>query len=99
MLTDIDTADANGANRKAVESMLTGLQSTYIVIIIIIIIIIITLKGAIWDYYNLLTVPRTVSNTQAPVATAHSCANHVQRIQPLSNAICVPHSMKVQLSY
>ena len=49
--------------------------------IIIIIIIIIAFKGAIRDFfYDLLTAPRTVSNTYAQVARAQSCANHVQHI-------------------
>ena len=38
------------------------------------IIIIIALKGAIQDFYNLLTVPRTVSNTYVEVDWAQSCA-------------------------
>ena len=51
------------------------------------IIIIIAFKGAIPDYfYNLLTAPRTVSNTYAQVARAQSCANHVQHIERLSRA-------------
>ena len=37
--------------------------------------------------YNLLTVPRTVSNTYA-VARAQSCANHVQHIERSSRATC-----------
>ena len=37
-------------------------------------------------FYNLLTVPRTVSNTYAQVARAQSCANHVQHIERLSRA-------------
>ena len=55
--------------------------------IIIIIIIIIAFKGAIRDFfYNLLTAPRTVSNTYAQVAQAQLCANHVQHIERLSRA-------------
>ena len=38
------------------------------IIVVVIIIIIIALKGAIRDFYNLLTAPRTVSNTYAQVA-------------------------------
>ena len=54
-----------------------------------IIIIIIAIKGAIRDFfYNLLTAPRTVSNTNAQVARAQSCANHVQHIELLSRATC-----------
>ena len=55
-------------------------------IIIIIIIIIIAFKGAIRDFYNLLTAPRTVSNTYDQVARAQPCANHVQHIERLSRA-------------
>ena len=41
--------------------------------IIIIIIIIVSFKGAIRDFfYNLLTAPRTVSNTHAQLARAQS---------------------------
>ena len=40
-------------------------------------IIVIAFKGAIRDFDNLLTAPRTVSNTYAQVARAQSCANHV----------------------
>ena len=55
----------------------------------IIIIIIIVFKGAIRDFYNLLTAPRIVSNTHAQVAQAQSCANHMQHIERLSRATCV----------
>ena len=41
-----------------------------------------------YTFYNLLTAPRTVSNTYAQVARAQSCANHVQRIERLSRATC-----------
>ena len=37
-------------------------------------------------FYNLLTVPRTVSNTYAQVARAQLCVNHVQHIERLSCA-------------
>ena len=47
------------------------------------IMIMIALKGAIRDFYNLLTAPRTVSNTYAQVVKAQSCANHVQHIERL----------------
>ena len=51
-------------------------------------------------FHNLLTPPRTVSNTYAPVARAQSCANHVQHIERLScTTCCVPCGMKVQLNY
>ena len=47
--------------------------------------------------YNLLTAPRTVSNTYAQVAQAQSCADHVERF---SRAACsVPLGTKGQLSY
>ena len=46
--------------------------------IIIIIIIIITLKGAIHEFYNLLTARQTVS-MYTQVATVQSCANHMQQ--------------------
>ena len=56
-------------------------------LIIIIIIMIIALQGAIRDFfYNLLTAPRTVSNTYVQVARGQSCANHVQHIERLSRA-------------
>ena len=48
--------------------------------------IIIAFKGAIRDFYNLLTAPRTVSNAYAQVAWAQSYANHVQHIERLSRA-------------
>ena len=51
-------------------------------------------------FYNLLTAPRTISNTNAPVARAQSCANSVQRTERLSRATCrVPRGRKGQLSY
>ena len=57
------------------------------------------LKGANRDFHNLLTAPRTVSNTCAPVARAQSCADHVQHMERLSHATCrVPHGTKGQLS-
>ena len=66
----------------------------------IIVIIIVALKGAIQILYNLLTVPRTVSNSHALVARAQSCANNVQHIERLSCATChVPCDMKGQLSF
>ena len=37
-------------------------------------------------FYNLVTVPWTVSNTYAQVAGAKPCANHVQHIERLSHA-------------
>ena len=53
-----------------------------------IITMIIALKGAIRDFYDLLTAPRTVSNTYAQVARAQSCTNHKQHIKSLSRATC-----------
>ena len=68
--------------------------------VITIIVIIIALKGAIQDFYNPLTAPRTVSNTYAQVARAQLCANHAQHIERLSRATCsVPLHTKGQLSY
>ena len=52
--------------------------------------------------YNLLTAPRTVSNTCAQVAWEQSCVNHVQHIERFitCNVSCyVPHGTKGQLSY
>ena len=63
-------------------------------------IVIIVLKGAIRDFYDLLLVPRTVSDTHAQVARAQSCANHVQHIERLSRATCrVLCVVKRQLNY
>ena len=59
---------------------------TIIIVIIIIIIIIIAFKGAIRDFLQSSSAPRTVSNTYAQVARAQSCANHVQHIERLSRA-------------
>ena len=48
-----------------------------IIITIIVTIIIIAFKGAIRDFfYNLLTAPRTVSNTYTQVVWAQPCANN-----------------------
>ena len=69
--------------------IMTMIIITTTIIIIIIIIIIIELKGAVrvcFFFYNLLTAPRTVSNTYAQAARAQSCANHVQYIERLSRA-------------
>ena len=52
-----------------------------IIIIIIIIINIIALKGAIPEFYSLLTAPRTVSNMYVQVARPQLCANHTQHIK------------------
>ena len=51
-------------NREPV--LITGM------IMIILIMIMIALKGAILDFYNLLTARRTVSNTYAQAAMAES---------------------------
>ena len=45
-------------------------------------------KALIEISYNLLTAPRTASNTCVQVARAQSCANHVQHIERLSPATC-----------
>ena len=71
----------------------TIITTTIIIIItttttIIIIIMIIELKGLFEIFYNLLTAPRTVSNTYPQVARTQSCANHVQHIERLSRAAC-----------
>ena len=39
-------------------------------------------------FYNLITAPRSVSNTYAQVVRAQSFANHVQHIERLSRATC-----------
>ena len=56
-----------------------------------VVIVIIALKGAVQDFYNLLTALRTVSNTYIRVARAKSCANHMQHIEHLSCANVVCH--------
>ena len=69
------------------------------IIIIMIMIIITALRGAIQDFFfnNLLTAPRTVSNTYAQVAWEQLSANHVQHIDSLSCASCsVPLGTKGQ---
>ena len=48
-------------------------------------------------FYNLLTAPRTVSRTRALAARAQSSANHVQPIECISRATCVPCYTKVCL--
>ena len=75
-------------------------QPSHCICTLIIIIIIIVLKGAIWEFYSLLTAPWTVSNTYPQVAKAQLCANHMQHIERFSHAIChVAHAVKGQLSY
>ena len=48
----------------------------------------IALKVPKRDLYNLLTAPRTVSDTYVQLARAQSCANHVLHIERLCN-MCV----------
>ena len=52
------------------------------------VIIVIALKGAIEDFYNLPTVPGTVSNMYTQVVRAQSCTNHIKHIKHLSRATC-----------
>ena len=60
----------------------------------------IALKGAVRDFYSVLTAPRIVSSTQTQVAKALSCANHVQNTERLSRATChMPRGKKGQVSY
>ena len=74
--------------------MMMMIMTTIIMIIIMIIIstttttTIIAFKGAIRDFYNLLTAPQTVSNTYAQVVRAQSCANRMQHIERISRATC-----------
>ena len=53
----------------------------------LIMIMMIALKGAIWDFYNLLTAPRAVSSKYAQAARVQSCANYMQHIKHLSHAM------------
>ena len=55
-----------------------------VIIIMMMMMIKIALKGAIRDLYDLLTAPRTTSNTCAQVARAQSCASDVQHIECLN---------------
>ena len=48
------------------------------------------MKGAIREFYNLLTARRTVSNTYSRVGRAQSCANHMQHTERVSPATCTP---------
>ena len=56
-------------------------------------------------FYNLLTVPRTVSIMYAQVARAQSCANHLQHTECLSCATCcvachvVPRDSSADVSF
>ena len=45
------------------------------------------MKGAIQDFYNLLTAPQTVSNMYTQVARAQLCANHLHVGRRDSSAI------------
>ena len=47
----------------------------------------IILKGKFLIFYNLLTAPKTVSNTYAQVTRTQSCANHVQHMRHSSHAV------------
>ena len=77
--------------------MITMMMMMMMMIMIMMMMIVIALKGAIREFYNLLTTRRTLSDTFAQVARAHSCANHVQHNERLSRATCrVPRG---QLSY
>ena len=51
----------------------------------------IALKGAVRDFYNLLTAPQTV---YAQVARAQSCANNAQHIERLSRATVLCHVVR-----
>ena len=66
-------------------------------IITIIIIIVIPFKGAIRDFYNLLTALRTVSNTYAQVARVR--ATNRALITCKCHVTYVPLGTKGQLSY
>ena len=80
--------------------MMVMMMIMMMMMIVVVVVVVIALKGAIRDFYNLLTVPPPVSNTCAPLARVQFCANHVQHIERLSRATCsVPLGMKGQLSY
>ena len=69
-----------------------GCSSVTIVLVspaTVVIIIIIAFKGAIRDFFNLLTAPQIVSNMYTQAARMQSCANHVQHIKRLSHATYV----------
>ena len=75
-------------------------NNNMMMMMMIIMIIIIELKGAIRDFYDVITAPRTVSTTHAQVTRAQSCTNHVQHTERSSRAKCrVPLRTKGQLSY
>ena len=52
-----------------------------------------TTKALFEIFYNLLTAPRTVSNTHAQVARAQSCTDHVQHVQ---HVVC--HSSNITIT-
>ena len=54
--------------------------------VVVVVVVVVVFKGENRAFYNLLTAPRTVSNTYAQVARAQSCANQVQHIERLSRA-------------
>ena len=64
---------SSSSNHTSISSMGSSSGSSSNIIIIIMIGKIITLTGTIWDFYNLLTVLGTVSNTHAQVAMGQSC--------------------------
>ena len=70
------------ATRKIVQ-VRRSIPEVHFACYIIIMIIMIALKGAIRDIYNLLTAPRTVSNTYTKAVRAQPHANHVLHIERL----------------
>ena len=68
----IDNNNNNNNNNKKIMMMM---MMVVVMMMMIIIKITISFKGAIRDIDNLLTAPRTVSNTYSPVAWAQLCAN------------------------
>ena len=62
--------------------------------IIIVEILMKRVKGAIRDFYHLLTAPRTVSNTYVPVARLQSCAIHFKHIRCLLHVTCLRHVVR-----
>ena len=66
-------------------TMTTMMMTTMMIMMMM---MMITLKGAFRDFYNLLTSPRTVSNTYAEVVSAKSFPNHVQHIERVQYIMC-----------
>ena len=64
-----------------------------VVVIMIKIIIIIALKGAIQDFYSLLTAQETVSSMYAQVARAQSCANHCNTLSAYHGTCNMSYTM------